>query len=238
MSVDVTSAGRALVFGGSGAVGSRVVRELSSRGLDVAWTFFRADPGRRALPGSGYCVDLRDPRAIRALVADLCQGGRAPRVFVHNAVVNRSSPLESVTDADYEDAFAVNVRAPFIAAQALASHFDALLGSSVVLVGAMDRAQSLPLPTHFAATQGALGAMASALAKELGPRGVRVNMVALGPLSEGLSRELSPDLIEDYRRFSALRRLGAPEEAARVVAWLALDNRYISGKTIAVNGGI
>lgn len=237
MSADVTPADRALVFGGSGAVGSRVVRELAARGVDVAWTFFH---GAKApeLPGTSHRVDLRDPKAIRALVAELWGQGRAPGIFIHCAVVNRSSSLEETTDGDFDDAFAVNVRAPYVAAQALAPHFAGLLGSSIVLVGAMERAQSLPLPSHFAATQGALGAMATALAKELGPRGTRVNMVALGPLTEGLSSELSPDLIEDYKRFSALRRLGSPEEAARVVAWLALENRYISGKTIAVNGGI
>jgi NAD(P)-dependent dehydrogenase (short-subunit alcohol dehydrogenase family) len=77
-----------------------------------------------------------------------------------------------------------------------------------------------------------------ALAKELGPRGIRINLVALGVLDAGLSRELSPELLEDYKQFSALRRLGTPREAARAVLWLALHNRYMNGKVLAVNGGI
>ena len=107
-----------------------------------------------------------------------------------------------------------------------------------MLVGALDRAQSLPLPVHFAGTQGMLAAMAMALAKELGPAGVRVNVVALGALTEGISRTLSPRALADYQSLSAFRRLGEPAEAARAIVWLALENRYMSGKVLAANGGI
>jgi NAD(P)-dependent dehydrogenase (short-subunit alcohol dehydrogenase family) len=77
-----------------------------------------------------------------------------------------------------------------------------------------------------------------ALSRELGPAQVRVNVIALGPLEQGLSRELPPGALDDYLTFSALRRLGAPAEVARALRWLALENRYLSGKVIPINGGI
>ena len=80
--------------------------------------------------------------------------------------------------------------------------------------------------------------MTMALAKELGASGVRANLLALGILDEGLSRGMDEALLADYRRFSALRRTGTPAEVARVVAWLALDNRYLTGRVIPVNGGL
>jgi 3-oxoacyl-[acyl-carrier protein] reductase len=83
-----------------------------------------------------------------------------------------------------------------------------------------------------------LSAMTMALAKELGPSGIRVNMVALGILDSGLSRELNPKLVADYKTFSALRRLGTPAEAAKAILWLALENTYMNGKVLSVNGGI
>ena len=76
------------------------------------------------------------------------------------------------------------------------------------------------------------------LAKELGPRGIRVNLAALGLLEGGISQGLSKKLRDDYLALSALRRLGRPEEVARVLVWLALDNCYLSGKVIPINGGI
>jgi 3-oxoacyl-[acyl-carrier protein] reductase len=108
----------------------------------------------------------------------------------------------------------------------------------MVLVGAMGRAQSITLPVHFAASQGMLSAMTMTLAKELGPRGIRVNMVALGLLESGLSRGISPELEADFKNCSALRRLGTPEEAARAILWLALENTYMNGEVVPVNGGL
>jgi NAD(P)-dependent dehydrogenase (short-subunit alcohol dehydrogenase family) len=94
------------------------------------------------------------------------------------------------------------------------------------------------LPVHFAATQGALSAMTMALGHELGPRGVRINLVALGVLDAGISAQLASHRRRDYEKFSALRRAGTPDEAARVIAWLALENTLIQGKVVSVNGGI
>ena len=62
--------------------------------------------------------------------------------------------------------------------------------------------------------------------------------MALGPLDTGLSAQLDPTLVKDYTSFSALRRLGQPIEAARAILWLALENTYVSGKILTVNGGI
>jgi 3-oxoacyl-[acyl-carrier protein] reductase len=108
----------------------------------------------------------------------------------------------------------------------------------IVVVGALDRTQSLPLPVHFAASQGMLSAMCMALAKEVGGQGIRVNMVAVGLLDGGLSREISRQSVEDYKTFSALRRVGQPREVARAILWLALENGYMNGKVVPANGGI
>lgn len=226
----------ALVTGGSGAVGSEVVKALRGAGLDVDFTFLRSTDRARALAAESgarpHEVDLRDGARLNALVARLAEQGPPVDVLVHAAAVHRSS---SASEADWDDTFAVNVRPAFLLCKALPL---ASQGGEVVLLGALDRAQSLPLSASFAASQGALSALAMAMAKELGPRGVRVNLLALGPLEAGLSRELDPRLIENFKTFSALRRLGRPAEVARVVRWLALENSYLSGKTIPVNGGI
>ena len=83
-----------------------------------------------------------------------------------------------------------------------------------------------------------LSGLTMGLAKELGKDDIRVNMVALGLLGEGLSLQVSPDLYDDFHRFSALRRSGTAVEVARFITWLALHNRYMNGKVVPVNGGI
>lgn len=229
---------RALVFGGSGTVGAEVVRGLAARGVRGLFTYLRAEDRAAALAReTGFVarqVDLSDARALAAFLGELA----APDVFVSCAAVARGGAMAETSDGDWDAAVAVNGRAPFVACRALAPAMAAAGGGSIVLVGALDRTQSLPLPVAFAATQGMLPALAMALAHELGPAGIRVNAVALGPLDAGLSRVLHPTRVEEYRQYSALQRLGKPAEVVAAILWLALDARYMNGKVLAVNGGI
>jgi 3-oxoacyl-[acyl-carrier protein] reductase len=233
---------RALVLGGSGAVGGAVVETLAGRGVDVAFTFHsareRALGIARAQRARAIAVDLRHPNALRELVRGLEAEGQGPDILVHAAAITRAPKLGDLGDADWAEMLAVNVTSAVVAAQALAPGLAARGGGDLIFLGGLDRAQSVTAPVGYAATQGALAAMTMALAKELGASGVCANMLALGLLDEGLSRGMDEALLADYRRFSALRRTGTPAEVARVVAWLALDNRYLTGRVIPVNGGL
>lgn len=230
----------ALVFGGTGAVGRAVLRELAQRGVATTFTYFRAEAAARDLAAehgaSALRVDLGDAAATTALFAELEARSVCPDVFIHCAATSRLAALGEVSLATFQHTLAVNTQSAFLACQWLSGRMRP--DSDIVLLGALDRVQSLPLPVHFAATQGALSAMVMALAHELGPRGIRVNLIALGVLEGGLTRELDAKRLKDYEHFSALRRVGTAAEAARAIAWLALENRYISGKVLPINGGI
>ena len=223
---------RALVFGGTGAVGREVLRELARAGVSATFTYLKSGERARVLASElshrALQADLADEAAVRALVRNLEE---PPAIFVHAAAILGSAETFGAVQA-------VNVTSAFAAARELAPRMERAGGGEMILLGALERVQSLPLPPAFAASQGALSAMAMALAKELGPRRIRVNMIAVGLLEEGLSRGLDPKLIEDYKAFSALRRIGRAAEVAAVVRWLALENTYLSGKTLPVNGGI
>jgi 3-oxoacyl-[acyl-carrier protein] reductase len=233
---------RALVLGGTGAVGSAVLKELARRGVPSVFTYHRSEDKARALfeeLGHNHRpvqVDLADAAATRALFEKL--DGEAPRpdVLIHCAGVAAPLALHEIGPEALREAIGVSAESAFLACQWIAA--GGRRDADIVIVSALDRTQSLPLPVHFAAAQGMQSAMVMALAHELGPRNIRVNAVALGVLSSGLSHGLMERRRKDYEKFSALRRVGAPEEAARTIVWLALENTYIQGKVISVNGGI
>jgi 3-oxoacyl-[acyl-carrier protein] reductase len=233
--VSETSGRRALVLGGTGYVGGAVLKELARRGVHAAFSYHRSEERARMLAAEygheAFRVDLADAAATRAAL----DARATPQVVIHCAAVSGGLALEEIDDAAYQHAMAVNVQSAFLTARWVASRGAPC---DIVLVGGLDRAQSLPLPVHFAATQGALSALVMALAHELGPRGIRVNQVALGVLDGGISQGLATRRRRDYETFSALRRAGKPDEAAKVIAWLALENTYIQGKVVSVNGGI
>jgi 3-oxoacyl-[acyl-carrier protein] reductase len=226
---------RALVLGGTGAVGVAVLAELARRGVHAVFSYHRSEERARALAldygHEAFRVDLADAAATRAAL----DARETPGCVIHCAAVSGGLALGEIDVATYQQAMAVNVQSAFLVAQWVASRGAPC---DIVLVGGLDRAQSLPLPVHFAATQGALSALVMALAHELGPRGVRVNQIALGVLEGGLSQGLATRRRRDYEAFSALRRAGRPDEAAKAIVWLALENTFIQGKVISINGGI
>ncbi len=243
-SAPVEGADVALVLGGSGTVGSAVVRALGAAGFRTHFTYYgstaRAEAISAACPSAvGVRVDLRRDEEIRTLFRRLDGEGVTPRLLVHCAAVSHARKLTEISTGDWEEVLAVGPRAALAACQELAPRLArAGLGGEIVLVGALDRGQSLPLPVHFAGAQGMLGAMTMALAKELGPLDIRVNLLALGPLGAGLSQQLPDGALGDFKNFSALRRLGSPDEVARAVLWLGRRNTFMTGKVLAVNGGI
>lgn len=224
----------ALVLGGTGAIGSAVVRALAERGVPTTFTWFQNEARARELGGGGVRVDLSKPSEIRALFAE-----RTPDILIQCAAVHPRAPLAELTADDFDAAMALSGRATFVAVQELARKLIAEKRvGHVVLVGALERAQSLPLSAPFAAAQGMLGPLAMSFAKELGPHGILVNLVAGGLVGSGVSRDLDPAQKGAYEKLSALRRLGTPEEIAAPVVFLALENRYMTGKVLAANGGI
>jgi NAD(P)-dependent dehydrogenase (short-subunit alcohol dehydrogenase family) len=231
------SRSRALVFGGTGTVGAEVLRGFAEAGVPAVFTWHEAEAKARA---------LSKEYGHQPLQADLREAGCARRVareseadiFVHCAATNPARALAAVSDEDWRVVQAVNCHSAFVACQELMPVMKQREGGHIVFVGALDRTQTLPLPVPFAASQGMLSAMTMALAREVGAQGILVNMVALGILKGGLSSGLEPEVISDYKAMSALRRLGGAEEAAHTVLWLALENTYMSGKVLSVNGGI
>jgi len=231
---------RALVLGGTGAVGRAVLRALASRGVRAAFSYLRSEERARSLSSEhgfeALRVDAGDAAALREVCTAVKIDGGAPDILIHCVGTLETAPALELDDALWDRAVAVNARSAFVACTALAPGM--LEGGDVVFVGGLDRAQSLPIPTSFAACQGLLAGLTMSLAKELGPRSIRVNMVALGLLDAGLSLKLDARVREEFIAFSALRRLGTPAEAAKSIAWLALENSYMSGRVLAVNGGI
>jgi NAD(P)-dependent dehydrogenase (short-subunit alcohol dehydrogenase family) len=133
---------------------------------------------------------------------------------------------------------AVDARAPFLAVRRLLPVFARQGGGEVVLIGSVDAVKPLAVPAHHAASKAAQRGLAVALAKELGPRNVRVNVVAPGLLDAGLSRDVREDLRQEYLKHAGAKRFGRPGEIAAIVRFLALENTYLTGQTLVADGGL
>jgi 3-oxoacyl-[acyl-carrier protein] reductase len=249
----VNAAPRCLVIGGSGYVGAEVCRTLASRGARVAFSYHHSDTEAKALeaelPGArAWRMDLKDADAVRGVVDSVsaqwdgldavvqCAGIAGDRALYHRDADGRRERLARIDEHAWDEMMDVSVRGTFIAFRAAAARMPA--GGHLVVVGSMDGVKALPSPQHYAAAKGALRSMVQSLAQELGDAGILANMVAPGLLDGGMSRLLGPELIEDYLAHCALKRLGTAKEVAEMVAYLALENTYVNGQAILLDGGL
>ncbi|NLU69437.1 SDR family oxidoreductase [Streptomyces sp. HNM0574] len=235
----------ALVTGGSRGIGAAVALRLAADGADVAVTYEHSERraaevaaavGESGVRGLALRADGTRAEEVREAVAAAVRAFGGLDILVNNAGVGHAGPLETVTTADLDHVLAVNVRAPYLAAQAAAPHLGE--GGRIVTIGSCvaDRVV-FPGMSLYAMSKSACGGMTRALARELGPRGITVNTVAPGPVDTALN-PADGEGAEAQRTGTALGRYGLPDEIADTVAHLAgPGGRWITGASVAVDGG-
>jgi 3-oxoacyl-[acyl-carrier protein] reductase len=235
----------ALVTGGSRGIGAAVALRLAAGGADVAFTYERDKDsaaevvarieasGRRAL---AVRADSADVDAVTGAVDEAVAALGGLDVLVNNAGVFLVGPLEDLGPADFDRTMAVNVRAPFVASRAAARHMDG--GGRIVNIGSnMAERTAFPGFSLYAMSKTALIGMTKGLARDLGPRGITVNLVHPGPTDTDANPADGPNA-GTIRGLTALGHYATPDDIAATVAYLAGPQaRYITGTTISVDGG-
>ncbi|MEU6162450.1 3-oxoacyl-ACP reductase family protein [Streptomyces sp. NPDC047130] len=235
----------ALVTGGSRGIGAAVALRLAEEGADVVLTYENgADraaevverieaAGRRAL---AVRADSADPEALVAAVDEAAAAFGRLDVLVNNAGVFLVGPLDELGPEDIERTLAVNVRAPFTASRAAVRHMER--GGRVISIGSNVAERAVfPGLALYAMSKSALVGMTKGLARELGPRGVTVNLVIPGPTDTDTNPADGPNA-EVIAGFTAVGRYAEAAEIAATVAHLAsADASYVTGASIAVDGG-
>lgn len=234
----------ALITGGARRVGACIARALHGAGFNVALHCRRSQSQARALADElnatrrdSACVlaaDLRDAAAVRELARAALARWRRLDALVNNASVFFGTPLASADEARIDELIGVNLKAPLLLAGELAQELARREGCIVNLT---DFYASQPLKDHaaYCATQAALAMLTRSLALELAPR-VRCNAVAPGAIlwPEGDGDESRRRAV---LRRTALARTGEPADVAEAVLFLVTSAAYITGETIAVDGG-
>ncbi|WP_326768726.1 SDR family oxidoreductase [Streptomyces sp. NBC_01591] len=235
----------ALVTGGSRGIGAATALRLAREGVDVALTYVQDEAaahevvakirsyGRR---GIALRVDSADPEAVPAAVTGAADALGRLDILVNNAGIGVLGPIGTLTPADVDRVLAVNVRAVFLACRAAAELMER--GGRIVSIGtALSRHAGGPGSTLYAMSKSALAGLTKPLARELGPRGITVNLVQPGPVDTDLNPADGP-FAAGQRSATALDRFGTTDEVASLVAYLASgEAAYITGTELTVDGG-
>jgi pteridine reductase len=231
----------ALVTGAGRRVGRAIALALGARGMHVVVHYGRSAAGAEetaaAIERGGsrsVCIsaDLRERDAPRALVEASVRALGHLDVLVNSAAVMVRTPFGEVTPSEWDEMFAVNLRAPFFASQAAAPHLAQRHGAIVNLAD-LAAFETWPAYVPHGMTKAGIVQMTRALARTLAPN-VRVNGVAPGTVL--LPETWSDESGERLAATTPLRRLGSPEDVTEAVLFL-LAADYITGETIIVDGG-
>lgn len=227
----------AIVLGGSGTVGREVCRILAQRGVRFGYTYHSNANG--GVDGPAKRLDVTDVAAIETTIDEFARELGPIQSLINCAAVGTAHlSLQEIDERAWDQIIAINTKPSFFAVRRASHHMRQNGGGSIVLLGSIDGVKSMPSPVHYAASKGALAAMVTAMAKELGPDNIRVNSVAPGLLERGLSASVPEDLRNEYLKHCGLKRLGRIEEVAGLVTWLATENTFVSGQTVVVDGGL
>ncbi|GGF74873.1 3-ketoacyl-ACP reductase [Azorhizobium oxalatiphilum] len=236
---------RALVTGASRGIGAAIALALADKGADVAITYERSADraaevvraiearGRR---GFAIQADSADAAAVKRSVDAAAEKLGGLDVLVNNAGIARAGLVADMSLADIDALLDVNVRAVVLASQAAIAHLPA--GGRIISIGS-NLAERVPFPgiTVYSLTKSALLSFTRGLARELGPRGITVNLVHPGSTDTDMN-PADGETADGQRALSALGHFGKPEDIAAAVTFLAgPTGRQITGTGIVVDGG-
>ncbi len=234
----------ALVTGSAVRIGAAIVRELHAEGAAVAVHYRRSSEQAEAVaaelntirPDSArvFRADLASVAELEAMAADVVAWRDRLDVLVNNASSFYPTPIGSITENDWDDLVASNLKAPLFLSQAVA---PALAKSNGCIVNIVDIHAQKPLKAYvvYGPAKAGLAMLTRSLARELGPA-IRVNGVSPGAIlwpTEGLSDSAKQSILEQV----PLKRTGNPSDIASCVRFLVCDAPYITGQIIAVDGG-
>ena len=239
----------AVVTGASKGIGAEIARQLAAEGAAIVVNYSSSKSGADKVVSE---ITSAGGRAI-AVQADMSKKADIERLFtatkkefgrldilVNNAGIYEFAPLENVTEEHFNKQFNLNVLGPILAAQAAVPLFDAG-GGTVINISSIVSTLGFPNASVYSGTKGALDSITRSLAKELGPRGIRVNAINPGMVetegthSAGITES---DMRKQVEAQTPLGRIGRPRDIAGAAVFLAsADSSWITGETFVISGG-
>ncbi|WP_327287043.1 SDR family oxidoreductase [Streptomyces sp. NBC_01198] len=238
--------GNVVVTGGSRGIGRAIVLGLAAQGATVTACYVHesdavealrkelADLGARA---ELVRCDVTDAAQTTVLAARVSEAHGPITGLVNNAGVISHLPLEALTPEEWHRIVDTNLTGVYHLSRAALPHFAD--DAAIVNISSAVAHHGMPAAAHYVASKAGVMGLTRALAKELGPRGIRVNCIASGLIETDQMQAVSEEGKARYRQMIALGRLGRPEEIADAVLFLlSRAARYISGATLDADGGI
>jgi len=238
----------AIVTGASGALGRAIAAELAAEGAAVVVNYHRnaagaeelvrtlTDQGARAV---AVQADVSTAEGAEALVHAALEHFGQVDILVNNAGITRDMLLMRMKEEDWDAVLNTNLKSMFLCIKAVSRPMLKARYGRIINIGSVSGLMGVAGQVNYSAAKAGVIGLTRAAARELGSRGITVNCVAPGPIEAGMLLELNEAQRQAYLQQIPLQRFGKPEDVAAAVVFLAgPGGDYITGQTLAVDGGL
>lgn len=237
----------ALVTGASRGIGAAIADTLAAAGATVIGTA-TSEAGAQGITerlnsaghsGSGMVLNVSEANSIEALIETMAKDFGNPTILVNNAGITRDNLLMRMKDEEWESIINTNLSSVFRLSKAVLRGMMKARKGRIINISSVVGAMGNAGQTNYAAAKAGIHGFSRSLAREVGSRGITVNSVAPGFIETDMTKELPEGQRKSLEENIPLQRLGAPEDIANAVLFLAgQSGRYITGETLHVNGGM
>ena len=237
-----------LITGGSRGIGAACVRAFATDGYTVVFLYKSSREKAEALAQSlraegkdvaAYQCDVADAAQVQTTVADILRAYRRIDALVNCAGIAHVGLFTDMTEDEWDRLFAVNVRSAFSVTKAVLPGMISRQGGAVVNVSSMWGEVGASCEVAYSATKAALIGLTKALAKEVGPSGIRVNCVTPGVIDTDMNAQLTEDDRAALADETPLGRIGNADEVAKTILFLCGEGAsFITGQILGVSGGM
>lgn len=237
----------ALVTGAARGIGRAIAEKLAAEGADLALCDLKADwlgDTAEAVKAAGhraecYSVDVSNSEGVNGAVSAVLKDMGKVDILVNNAGITKDTLMMRMSESDWDAVMAVNLKGTFLFTKALTRPMMKQRSGAIVNIASIIGLIGNAGQCNYAASKAGVIALTKSSAKELAPRGVRVNAVAPGFISSKMTDALSEEVRSQMLANIPMGRFGEPADVAKVVAYLASDDAtYITGQTLTVSGGM
>ena len=225
-----------LIAGGSRGIGAAAVELFSQLGHKVFFLYEKDHAAAKAVSArtgaAAICCDVADGSAVKAAFREVGDVD----ILICNAGICHYSLMSQLDEAIWDRIFAVNVKSIYHCVNAAMPSFLKKQKGCVITVSSMWGQVGASCEAAYSASKGAVIALTKALAKELGPSGVRVNCVAPGVILTDMCAGIDPAILEEMAQEAPVGRNGTPMDVAKAFQYLA-EAEFVTGEVLAVNGG-
>ncbi len=225
-----------VITGGSRGIGAAAVELFAARGDDVWFLYEKEHAAALAVSqktgAKAICCDVADTAAVREAFAAI----GCVDVLICNAGIAHYGLMSMLDEKLWDRLFQVNVKGIYNCVNAAMPAFLRRQSGCIITVSSMWGQVGASCEAAYSATKGAVIALTKALAKELGPSGIRVNCVAPGVIQTDMCANVEPEILDQLAQEAAIGRNGTPMDVAKAFAYLA-EADFITGQILPVNGG-